>query len=180
MLTLQHIWNMMNSSEPLSNVLNAIVNSLQGELGYVYSFIIKPQIEGNDSYIQIAASSRDDFAEKFARLFKCNISDYKMNYPMIDELKDAVINNTIYQSQNVTDLICGFLPDIDRNRADVFFREANMKSYILVPLMSKQIHFGSLIVFSSRDTVGNNELNFLSLKSLIHFIFHSKSTREQI
>ena len=29
MLTLQHIWNMMNSSEPLSSVLNAIVNSLQ-------------------------------------------------------------------------------------------------------------------------------------------------------
>ena len=48
MLTLQHIWNMMNSSEPLSNVLNAIVNSLQGELGYVYSFIIKPYIKNGE------------------------------------------------------------------------------------------------------------------------------------
>lgn len=38
-----------------------------------------------------------------------------------------------------------------------------MKSYILVPLMSKQTHFGSLLVFSSRETVSGSELNFLSL-----------------
>ena len=38
-----------------------------------------------------------------------------------------------------------------------------MQSYILVPLMSKQTHFGSLLVFSSRETVSGSELNFLSL-----------------
>ena len=41
MLTLQHIWDMMNSSKPLSSVLNAIVTSLQGELGYLHSCIAK-------------------------------------------------------------------------------------------------------------------------------------------
>ena len=163
MLTLQHIWNMMNSSEPLSNVLNAIVNSLQGELGYVYSFIIKPQIKNNESYIQVAAASREDFAERFARIFHCKLSDYKMVYPEIDELRDAVINNTIYQSTNITELIGGFLPDLDKERLANFFKETNMKSYILVPLMSKEIHFGSLIVFSSREKVSGNELNFLGL-----------------
>ena len=163
MLTLQHILNMMNSSEPLSSVLNAIVNSIQGELGYVYSFIIKPKIEEGESYIQIAASSRDDFSEKFFKYFNCNLSDYKMRYPGIQELKDAVINNTIYQSQNLTDLICGFLPDLNKDNVNIFFNEAGMKSYILVPLVSQQIHFGSLIVFSSRETVSNSELNFLGL-----------------
>ena len=48
MLTLQHIWDMMNSSKPLSSVLNAIVNSLQGELGYLYSFIVKEKADNND------------------------------------------------------------------------------------------------------------------------------------
>ena len=110
MLTLQHIWGMMNSSEPLSSVLNAIVNSLQGELGYVYSFIIKPRIEDNDSFIQIAASSREDFAKKFQYHFNCKISDYKLKYPMLEELRLAVINNTIYQSPNVSRLIKGFIP----------------------------------------------------------------------
>ena len=86
MLTLQHIWNMMNSSEPLSNVLNAIVNSLQGELGYVYSFIIQPQIKGEESYIQVAASSRQDFSEKFEKLFHCKLTEYKLVSPGIDGL----------------------------------------------------------------------------------------------
>ena len=163
MLTLQHIWNMMNSSEPLSNVLNAIVNSLQGELGYTYSFIIKPQIKNGESFIQVAASSRQDFSEKFAKYFHCNLSDYKMVYPGIPELKDAVINNTIYQSKNIIELISGFIPNLDKERLERFFEEANMKSYILVPLMSKDVHFGSLIVFSSREKVSGNELNFLGL-----------------
>ena len=163
MLTLQHIWNMMNSSEPLSNVLNAIVNSLQGELGYIYSFIIKPHIKNGESFIQVAASSRQDFSDKFAKYFHCNLSDYKMVYPGINELKDAVLNNTIYQSNKIVELISGFIPDLDKERLDKFFQEAGMKSYILVPLMSKDIHFGSLIVFSSRPKISNNELNFLSL-----------------
>ena len=38
-----------------------------------------------------------------------------------------------------------------------------MKSYILVPLLSKHTHFGSLIVFSSRENISNSELNFLGL-----------------
>ena len=60
MLTLQHIWEMMNSSKPLSSVLNAIVNSLQGELGYLYSFIVKERNDNDGKYLQIVASSRDE------------------------------------------------------------------------------------------------------------------------
>jgi len=163
MLTLQHIWNMMNSSEPLSSVLNAIVNSLQGELGYVYSFIIKPHIENGESYIQVAASSRQDFSDKFARYFNCKLSDYKMVYPEIEDLKEAVINNSIYQSSNLVELIGGFIPNLDKQRLSRFFDDAKMKSYILLPLMSKDVHFGSLIVFSSREKVSSSELNFLGL-----------------
>ena len=163
MLTLQHIWNMMNSSEPLSNVLNAIVNSLQGELGYVYSFIIKPHIKNGESYIQVAAASRQDFSDKFAKYFNCKLSDYKMLYPGIEDLKNAVIDNTIYQSTDLVGLINGFIPELDKNELEKFFRETNMKSYILVPLVSKDVHFGSLIVFSSRESTSCNEMNFLGL-----------------
>ena len=46
MLTLQHIWDMMNSSKPLSSVLNAIVNSLQGELGYYRELFAAQGLEG--------------------------------------------------------------------------------------------------------------------------------------
>lgn len=163
MLTLQHIWSMMNSSEPLSSVLNAIVNSLQGELGYVYSFIIKPRIENNDSYIQIVASSREDFAQKFAKHFRCKLSDYKMRYPGLEELRQAVINNTIYQSPNIAKLVHGFIPELEEDNLNAFFNDTNMNSYILIPLVSRNVHFGSLIVFSSRENATDNELNFLGL-----------------
>ncbi len=163
MLTLQHIWDMMNSSKPLSSVLNAIVNSLQGELGYLYSFIVKQKSDNDGEYLQIVASSRADLDEKFKKFFNCDISDYRMNFPHFEELKNAISNNEIYQSVELTKLICGFIPALDENNVKAFIDDAKMKSYILVPLKSKQTHFGSMLVFSSRETISDSELNFLNL-----------------
>ena len=163
MLTLQHIWDMMNSSKPLSSVLNAIVNSLQGELGYLYSFIVKQKSDNDGKYLQIVASSRDDLGVQFYNYFNCDVTEYHMRFPEFDELREAVLNNRIYQSADLEKLICGFIPNLDKDKVSTFLKKAKMKSYILVPLTSKQTHFGSLIVFSSRETVSDSELNFLSL-----------------
>ena len=163
MLTLQHVWDMMNSSKPLSSVLNAIVNSLQGELGYLYSFIVKQRSDNDGKYLQIVASSRDDMGAKFSEYFNCDLSEYRMCFPEFDEVKEAIKNNQIYQSKELVKLISGFIVDIDKDKVKEFLKEAKMKSYILVPLVSKQTHFGSLIVFSSRENISNSELNFLSL-----------------
>ena len=118
MLTLQHIWDMMNSSKPLSSVLNAIVNSLQGELGYLYSFIVKEKADNNGKYLQIVASSRDDLDIKFSEKFKCNVSDFRMNFPEINEIKNAVKNNQIYQSTNLSELVYGFIPELNTNKVE--------------------------------------------------------------
>lgn len=163
MLTLQHIWDMMNSSKPLSSVLNAIVNSLQGELGYIYSFIIKQKFDTTGNYLKIAASSRDDLGTRFMEYFQCDLTDYKMKFPDIPELKQAVLNNIIYESTEISKFICGLIPELPEDKVNHFLKEAKMKSYILVPLMSKQTHFGSLIVFSSRENVSDSEVNFLNL-----------------
>ena len=163
MLTLQHIWEMMNSSKPLSSVLNAIVNSLQGELGYLYSFIVKERNDNDGKYLQIVASSRDDMGTKFSEYFNCDLSEYRMHFPEFDEVKNAIKNNQIYQSKELVKLISGFIPEIDNSKVANFLKEAKMKSYILVPLLSKHTHFGSLIVFSSRENISSSELNFLGL-----------------
>ena len=163
MLTLQHIWDMMNSSKPLSSVLNAIVNSIQGELGYLYSFIVKQNTDSEGKFLQVVASSRDDLGVRFSNYFKCDVSEYKMCFPDFEELKNAVKDNKIYQSPDLVRLINGFIPNLDVEKLKTFLKEAKMKSYILVPLRSKQKHFGSLIVFSSRETISINELNFLNL-----------------
>ena len=93
MLTLQHIWDMMNSSKPLSSVLNAIVNSLRGELGYMYSFIVNEKADNDGKYLQIVASSRDDLDEKFFKKFNCNITDFRMKFPDLKEQKDLKLKN---------------------------------------------------------------------------------------
>ena len=59
MFTLQHIWDMMNSSTPLENVMEAIVNSTQGELGYMHCCIIRKCIDDEGTYLQILAQSND-------------------------------------------------------------------------------------------------------------------------
>ena len=163
MLTLQHIWDMMNSSKPLSSVLNAIVNSLQGELGYLYSFIIKRKSEVEKDLLQIVASSREDFGIQFSEYLKCDLSEYDMFFPKITGIQDAVENNKIFQSTNIVEFVSGLIPSIPENKIKTFLIEAKMRSYILVPLNSKQSHFGSLVVFSSRETISDSELNFLSL-----------------
>lgn len=163
MLTLQHIWDMMNSSKPLSSVLNAIVNSLQGELGYLCSFIVKQKADNEGEYLQIVASSSEKLNNMFLQRFCCDVSEYRMQFPNISEIRDSIKNNQIFQSTNIVQLTKGFMPSLDENKVRTFLKDAKMKSYILIPLMSKHTHFGSLIVFSSRESISDSELNFLNL-----------------
>lgn len=163
MLSLQHVWDMMNSSRPLSSVLNTIVNSLQGELGYLYSFIVKQESDEEGDFLQISASSRDDLGLKFSNYFSCDLSEYRLKFPESEEIKNAIKNNTIYQSVDIANLICGLIPALTPEQITPFLKEAKMASYILVPLLSKQKHFGSMLVFSSRETISASEINFLGL-----------------
>lgn len=163
MLTLQHVWDMMNSSKPLSSVLNAIVNSLEGELGYLCSFIVKQKADNDGEYLQVVASSSEKLNKSFAQKFRCEVADYRMKFPDIQKIRISINENKIYQSSNIIELTNGFIPELDENKVRNFLKDAKMKSYILVPLMSKHTHFGSLIVFSSRETISDSELNFLNL-----------------
>ena len=52
-LTLQHILDMMNSAKPLQSVLENIVNSLQGELGYLHSNIVRVTSDEKGEYMYV-------------------------------------------------------------------------------------------------------------------------------
>ncbi len=163
MLTLQHIWDMMNSSKPLSSVLNAIVNSLQGELGYLHSCIAKRLVDKDGIYLQLVACSGELFGENFIENFNCEPCDLRMKFPDIEELSNTIEKNQIYHSKDIKTLLKNVIP----NQSDEFIEElahnTNAKSYVLVPLAYKHSHFGSLLVFSSREEATENELNFLNL-----------------
>ena len=94
------------------------------------------------------------------------------NFPMTDEVGRTFTSNKESRVQafckfevksNESTKYSLYLSDLDYDNLKSYLNEANMHSYILVPLTSKHIHFGSLIVFSSRESATENELNFLNL-----------------
>ncbi len=163
MLTLQHVWDMMNSSKPLSSVLNAIVNSLQGELGYLNSCIPKKLVDENGEYMQLVSFSGDLFGPKFFQLFKCEPSDLRLDFPQTEEILNAINSNTIHYSTDIFQLIKSVLPNASDSLINNLVEQSMAKSYIMVPLAHKNTHFGCLIVFSSREDATPSELKFLNL-----------------
>jgi len=163
MLTLEHIWDMMNSSKPLSSVLNAIVNSLQGELGYLHSCIVKTSLDKDGPFAKFVACTGELFGYSFLQFFNCEPCDMRINIPRVKGLAESIKNGSIYQSTEILDLIKSALPEFSEQVINGVVAQTKTKSYIFIPLMNKNTHFGSLIVFSSRENTTESELNFLKL-----------------
>ncbi len=165
MLTLQHIWDMMNSSRPLSSVLNAIVTSLQGELGYLHSCIAKKMIDGDGEYLQMMAYSGPMFESIFRSVFNCEPTEKRFKCPEIEDIHRAIEDDSIYSSNDIVKLIKSTIPDISDEVLGKELGRTGTKSYILIPLTYNHAHYGSLVVFSSREDAAENELKFLKLFS---------------
>lgn len=165
LLTVQHIWQMMNSSEPLTNVLDSIVNSLQGELGYLYSSIIQIKEDDNGEYVNIVADSSCDFIEKLSTIFSQSIYDMRLNYVRSTTRDEAISAHKIYQSSNIDECLVNMFPDADKVKRSKLIKATDWKSYLVVPLSQNNTHFGSLVVFSSRSKATDSEITFLELFS---------------
>ena len=110
MLTLQHIWDMMNSSKPLDSVLNAIAGSLQGELGYLHSCIVKKMVDNEGEYLKMLAHSGDLFDSIFRRVYKCEAEEMRFVMPNEPGLIDSIDCDEIFQSDDVVNLISTSTP----------------------------------------------------------------------
>lgn len=163
MLTLQHVWDMMNSSKPISSVLSAIARSLQGELGYLNTCVTKHLFDEKGDYLQLVSFSGELFGSSFLKFFKCEPSDLRLEFPKEKEIAEAIASNTIYQSTDVFKLLKTVVP----RGSDLLLKgvaaESKAKSYIMVPLAYKNEHFGCLLLFSSREAATESELKFLNL-----------------
>lgn len=163
LLTVQHIWQMMNSSEPLINVLASIVDSLQAELGYLYSSIVKIKQDDQGMYLDVIADSGEDFHSKWASVMPNNLHETRIGYPDFPEIEDSLKNGTIYHSSDLDKYLVKCLPDIDKMKRVKLLRTTGWGSFIVVPLYKEGLHFGSLLVYSTRISIPESEMNFLSL-----------------
>lgn len=165
LVTVQHIWEMMNSSQPLANVLDSIVNSLQGELGYLYSCIVKKKVDNQGLYLDLLAQSTCPVSEEITAVLGQSLYDTRMRWHQDDDIDYHIENNKIYQSQDVDFSINYVLPGLSSKQRDELIEKSGMASYILIPLRNNGKHFASLIVYSSREKAEEAEINFLRLFS---------------
>ncbi len=163
LVTVQHIWEMMNSSQPLANVLDSIVNSLQGELGYLFSCIVQKKIDNQGQYLALLAESKCDASNHITEILGKTLYDSRLRWRQDEAVDYYIASNKIYQSKDVMFSLNYIFPDLPKEKAELMIKKTGMASYILVPLKNNGKHFASLIVYSSREEAQEAELNFLKL-----------------
>lgn len=164
MFTLHHIWEMMNSSTPLENVLEAIVNSTQGELGYMHCAIISKCEDENGEYLQILAQSNDGLIDRLNNLIGSpGIQTRRLAYDNNSVFADTMRQRTIIQTKSIDQSLKSVLPELSPETVTKIISNQPIKSVIVVPLITQNKEFGWFCVFSSREELASAEMDFLGL-----------------
>lgn len=163
MLSLQHIWEMMNSSKPLSNVLEAIVKSLQGELGYLHSSIIQKKEDDEGTYLQIISQARDALVDKIDTVVGKPYELIRLAYDEKGIFAESLREKTIRQTGDLRAALRSVAPDFTEDLNRKILNNAQTRSIIIVPLWTMDKEFGWLIVFSTREIAEEVEIDFLKL-----------------
>lgn len=164
MFTLQHIWDMMNSSTPLENVMEAIVNSTQGELGYMHCSIIRKYEDENGEFLRVLAQSNDGLIDRLNSIIGTpGIQTRRLNYSTESVFYDTMKQRTIIQTKAIDLSLASVLPDLPKETIEKVISNQPVKSVIVVPLIAQEKEFGWFCVFSSREELANTEMDFLGL-----------------
>ena len=171
MLTMSNIWEMMNSSEPLANVLDTIVNSLKDHMGYVNTMVVTKEADENGNYFIVKSVSESKTIEKLAKTNDLiNVKEYHIPAPESSILVQALKEHDIKDTKDVQNVIHDFLVNLSYEFVQEVVKTTPSKSIIVVPLYRKQnesylppTEFGCMIVFSERSEVTDVEVNFLKL-----------------
>ena len=164
MFTLQHIWDMMNSSTPLENVLEAIVNSTQGELGYMHCAIIRKYKDDSGEFLRILAQSKDGLIDRLNTIIGSPaIQTRKLNYSTDSVFYDTMQQRKIIQTKALDLSLGSVLPDLPKEVVEKVLTNQPVKSVIVIPLISQNNEFGWFCVFSSREELASAETDFLGL-----------------
>lgn len=164
MFTLQHIWDMMNSSTPLENVMEAIVNSTQGELGYMHCAIIRKCSDENGEFLQILAQSNDGLIDRLNNIIGSpGIQTRRLNYDNESVFADTMRQRAIVQTKAIDLSLKSVLPELPQEIVDEILSNQPIKSVIVVPLVTQSKEFGWFCVFSAREELAGAEMDFLGL-----------------
>ncbi len=163
MLTLQHIWDMMNASRPLQSVLDTIVNSIQGELGYLHCNVIKRCEDENGTYLKVLAQSDDVSIKRVDNLIKTPVQTRKLEYAQDSIYAKSAKEKKIMLTTDIGGTLKSVAPDIPNDVLKEIIDKTPSKSIITVPLFFRETHYGWFNVFSSRKELTSGETDFLTI-----------------
>lgn len=165
-LTLKHVWELMNSSEPLSSVLQKLVNSLHGEMGYINSTILQVCDDEKGKYYKVKAFSESPIFKKLVQFLQeknIDIHEYHLKYDSKMLITRAIEEKNILHTTDYMNVINNLLYDFTPENIESINKLGISKSVICIPLSPSNKPFGAMMVFSPREEVTDKELNFLTL-----------------
>ncbi len=163
LLTLEQVWDMMNSSRPLSSVLETIASSLYGEFGYLYSFIAQKEYDEGKNCFALKTYLENDFSTDLIKLTQNNIYNFKFHPKTQGIIENAIARKEISYYISLKDFIEDNIPDADPEHVKEFIENHNVKTIIIFPITVQDQFSGFLAVFSPRKELKDDELSFLNL-----------------
>ena len=163
LLTLEHVWDMMNSSRPLSNVLETIVSSLHGEFGYLYSCIVQKQLDKDGVFYSLRTYLKNEFSQRLEKFLGKSIFDVKLKIKKNGKIQEAIENKTAVHYTDLYEILTEVFPELSSEQAQEIAKKTFTKSVIILPLVASKEFTGFLAVFSPRREAKDDELNFLNL-----------------
>ena len=162
MLSLQNIIDMMNSAKPLRNVLETVVNSIQGELGYLHSTIMRKEYDENGDFLTVVAEADAPIIQKANEILETPINSRRLAYTKNEIFYNTITYKKIIQSKDVKSSLKALMPDVkDETINEILSNDNATKSVISIPLYVMDEEFGVFAVFSSREDLAESEEDFL-------------------
>ena len=163
------IWEMMNSSEPLTNVLDSIVRSLQEQMGYINTLVLTKEHDKDGDFFLVKSHSNSKVMQKSLQ-DNCLIDIKNFRIPWRDDviLTQALKEHSIKTTSDIGSVIHKVLENLEYEFVQNVIRSTESKAVIVVPLfrrkndMEKE-EFGCMLVFSQVPASTENEIKFLTL-----------------
>ena len=163
-LTLNSVWEMMNSSQPLSSMLDKITYILHEDMGYSFAAILKIETDedGNNYFSVKADSGNKSVAQAFTFIHE-SFESYKIPYVANSIVVKAITERQIFSTPDLKGMIQMFFPALNEEQLQEILSGMNSKSCTIVPLHKADTNFGCVLVSSDREGTTDTETNFLSL-----------------
>lgn len=165
LVTLNSIWEMMNSAKPLSNMLETIVNTLHDAMGYEYAAVLelKKDEDDEDYHLSIRATSSHTLLNKLMAYMPEGLETYKAPYLHNSIIAKAINERKVYSTPDIKGVIRMMFPQVSEEKFKEATPKINAKTCIIIPLQNEQENFGCLFVTSQRLGITDTEENFLTL-----------------